>query len=113
MNLFAFTAFFVLTNHDAARCGLKARAVFLTTTAMNRNYYSPICRRADGSVYIEKNRFLKEFFGGAAAVLLLALLFTAIAMFALLAPSVTESPRDENAHRAGEVSEVRLADAKK
>lgn len=71
---------------------------------MNNNYYSRICRRTDGSVYIDKNRFWKDFLGGAAIILLLSSIFTAIVLFALVDPSGSEAQRLENTSQSGEIS---------
>ena len=65
-----------------------------------------MCRRADGSVYIDGNRFWKNFLGGAAAILLLTLFFTAVVMFALVDPFDADAQRYENARRS------RLTDVK-
>lgn len=71
---------------------------------MNRDYYAPIRRRADGSIYIVRNHHLKnlkDFLGFTAAILLLILLFTAILMFALVNPTNVKAQRSENAVQVG------------
>lgn len=71
----------------------------IETTLMNKSYYSPIRRCADGSIYLDKNHLLTEFFGGAAAILLLTSFFTAIVMFALIDPFGVEAERHEKVVR--------------
>ncbi len=70
---------------------------------MRKNYYAPIRRRADGSIYLERNSLLTEFLSGAAAIALFTALFTAIVMFALVDPSGVEAERHANTTRPGEI----------
>jgi murein DD-endopeptidase MepM/ murein hydrolase activator NlpD len=66
---------------------------------MNKNYYAPIRKRADGSIYLDKSNYFTKFLAGAAAILVLPLLFTAILMFALIDPFDVEAQRYENTQK--------------
>lgn len=58
---------------------------------MHKIYYSKVRQRADGSIFIYKNYYIKEFLGLTAAMLLLAFVFAAIVMFALVYPPNTNA----------------------